>query len=170
MITQFRGEYSWLSNMEELTVPLIDDYGIRYYSTENYYQAGKTTNLEARKYIANLPPRKSKTEGRKLEVRKDWEDIKISVMEAALNQKFAIPMYRDLLLATGNQHIQEGNTWNDQFWGVCLKTGKGKNHLGTLLMNLRGAIYSAKHLSAMLIITDEERNEMLSAFEGVKPL
>ncbi len=31
--------------------------------------------------------------------------------------------------------IVERNTWNDTFWGVC--KGKGENHLGILLMEIR---------------------------------
>lgn len=27
--------------------------------------------------------------------------------------------------------------WNDKFWGVCLKTGKGSNTLGKLIMEIR---------------------------------
>jgi predicted NAD-dependent protein-ADP-ribosyltransferase YbiA (DUF1768 family) len=29
------------------------------------------------------------------------------------------------------------NTWSDTFWGVDLKTGKGDNNLGKLIMKIR---------------------------------
>ena len=45
-----------------------------------------------------------------------------------------------LLLATGDAELQEGNTWNDTFWGVSSKTGKGKNTLGKILMKVRGEL------------------------------
>jgi hypothetical protein len=52
-----------------------------------------------------------------------------------LAQKFSYPYYRDLLLATGDAELIEGNVWNDVFWGVC--NGIGKNWLGKLLMQVR---------------------------------
>jgi predicted NAD-dependent protein-ADP-ribosyltransferase YbiA (DUF1768 family) len=39
------------------------------------------------------------------------------------------------LLATGDQEIVEGNTWNDKFWGK--HNGEGMNHLGIMLMTIR---------------------------------
>jgi len=39
------------------------------------------------------------------------------------------------LLATGDETLQEGNRWNDRYWGVC--RGVGKNHLGNILMEVR---------------------------------
>ena len=42
---------------------------------------------------------------------------------------------REKLIATGDKELIEGNHWNDRFWGVC--RGKGQNHLGKLLMELR---------------------------------
>ena len=58
-------------------------------------------------------------------------------MEEALRAKFNIPEFKEKLLATGEMHLEEGNNWNDTFWGVDLKTGKGENHLGKLLMKIR---------------------------------
>ena len=58
-------------------------------------------------------------------------------MKELLRRKFSIPYLRDLLLNTENATLIEGNTWNDTFWGIDLKTGKGQNHLGKLLMEIR---------------------------------
>ena len=44
---------------------------------------------------------------------------------------------RRLLLSTGDRVLIEGNTWNDTFWGVSLKSGNGQNHLGKILMRVR---------------------------------
>ena len=68
-------------------------------------------------------------------MRADWEEVKIEIMEEALRLKFDDPHLKDLLLATGDKELIEGNTWNDQFWGVC--NGVGENNLGKLLMKLR---------------------------------
>ena len=42
-----------------------------------------------------------------------------------------------MLLATGDRILEEGNSWNDTFWGVSIKTRKGKNNLGIILMKVR---------------------------------
>ena len=71
-------------------------------------------------------------------MRLDWDTVKISVMRNLLQQKFAQTPYRELLLATGNHLIIEGNTWGDVFWGVCL--GVGENNLGKLIMEIRASL------------------------------
>jgi predicted NAD-dependent protein-ADP-ribosyltransferase YbiA (DUF1768 family) len=58
-------------------------------------------------------------------------------MRECIEQKFNNTVLRNKLLGTGTQVIQEGNFWNDKFWGVCLKTGKGSNILGRLIMEKR---------------------------------
>lgn len=68
-------------------------------------------------------------------MRSDWEEVKLGVMEGLLREKFSDPELRRKLLATGERELVEGNDWGDSFWGVC--AGRGKNHLGRLLMKLR---------------------------------
>jgi len=41
------------------------------------------------------------------------------------------------LLGTGQMPLVEGNNWGDMFWGVDVKSGKGENHLGRILMKIR---------------------------------
>lgn len=45
------------------------------------------------------------------------------------------PYLAELLLATGDEELVEGNVWGDTFWGVC--EGKGENWLGKILMDIR---------------------------------
>lgn len=71
-------------------------------------------------------------------LREDWELIKISVMHDLLRQKFGHETLRKRLLATGDEKLEEGNTWKDYFWGVC--NGIGQNQLGVLLMRVREEI------------------------------
>ena len=59
-------------------------------------------------------------------------------MEEALRIKFSNPKLRKALLDTGDEYLEEGNTWGDQYWGVC--NGVGKNKLGKLLMKIRQEI------------------------------
>lgn len=76
---------------------------------------------------------------------KNWDNIKLGVMEDVLRIKFQIPELKMLLLETGDLHIQEGNTWNDTYWGVDLKTGEGQNNLGMLLMKIRKELSDAQN-------------------------
>lgn len=39
------------------------------------------------------------------------------------------------LLATGNDILEEGNTWGDRVWGTV--NGVGENRLGKILMRVR---------------------------------
>lgn len=137
-IKEFRGEYYFLSNYSPLKNPILLE-GIYYPTSEHAYQAYKTLDLEKRKGIANLnAPGESKKAGKNLDIRSDWEKIKLSVMEMVLKAKFSYNS--DLLmklLYTNDKILIEGNTWNDIFWGVNIQTGKGKNNLGKLLMKIR---------------------------------
>ena len=56
-------------------------------------------------------------------------------MADLIDQKFDHPHLRDLLLATKQRVLIEGNTWGDTFWGVC--NGVGQNHLGRTIMEKR---------------------------------
>ncbi len=75
---------------------------------------------------------------RKVLLRSDWEQVKVQLMEEIVRAKFTQNAdLAQMLLATGNRLIQEGNTWHDVFWGVDQKTEKGENHLGKILMKIR---------------------------------
>lgn len=78
-----------------------------------------------------------KRASRKIKLRSDWENIKIEVMRKCIDQKFNQEPYKTKLIQTENEFIQEGNYWGDEFWGVNLKNGKGKNILGNLIMEKR---------------------------------
>lgn len=130
----FTGEYRFLSNFYPSRINLD---GMDYPTVEHAYQAAKTLNPDQRLMILNLPyPAMAKKAGRKVHMRHDWDEIKITVMEYLLRQKFT--GYHGLslkLYQTGDIYIEETNTWGDTFWGVC--NGKGQNVLGNLLMKVR---------------------------------
>ena len=134
MITSFFGKYRFLSNFYPAKV--IYD-GIEYPTSEHAYQAAKTLDQPTRIQIAALTkPGEAKHAGKKVNLRDDWDDVKISVMEEIVRDKFTRnPDLRQKLLDTGDQVLVEGNTWFDTFWGVC--NGKGRNELGKILMRLR---------------------------------
>ena len=135
-ILEFNCRYRFLSNFA--VSPIIHNR-IHYSTVEHAYQAAKTTDKQLRLHIASLQePRHAKLFGRKLELRPDWDDIRIDIMRILIKKKFRIPTFRKLLIQTGNSLLVEGNTWNDTFWGVC--KGEGSNHLGKLLMEERRRI------------------------------
>ena len=128
----FRGNYWFLSNMYPIK---IIENGIIYNSSENYYQAHKTDDLKLHKQIASVTPKESKIMGRKVKLIKNWDSIKINIMEKALRLKFSDNKLICKLMDTRNIELIEDNTWNDTFWGKY--NSKGKNILGKLLMDLR---------------------------------
>lgn len=135
-IEDFRGSYRWLSNFHMVEVTYDGDV---YTSTEAAYQAAKTLLPAERRAIREAKTAgDAKRLGRKVSMRPDWEDVKIDIMRDLLRQKFKNPDLRAGLLLTGRQHLVEGNTWHDEFWGVC--EGNGENHLGRLLMDVRSEI------------------------------
>jgi len=131
-IDRFEGSYAWLSNYAPCDVTFE---GLRYPSVENAYQAAKTQLPELRRQFTTCSPDEAKRLGRKLIIRTDWDDARISVMRALLREKFSKEPFHELLMATGEATLIEGNWWGDTFWGIS--GDKGRNQLGTLLMELR---------------------------------
>lgn len=135
VVKRFRGDYEFLSNF--YPAKLMFD-GIAYYNAEAAYQAQKCADLAQREQFAKLYSDESKRFGCSIVVREDWDEIKVDVMKQVVRAKFEQnPRLAEMLLATGDIPLQEGNTWHDVFWGVDLKTGTGENHLGRILMQLR---------------------------------
>lgn len=137
MIKEFQKENRWLSNFATCFVTFE---GMDFPSTEHAYQAAKTLDFEERKSLLTMSAGEAKKAAKKFKIREDWESIKLSVMEDLLRQKFNKSPFKEQLLETKNEFIQEGNWWNDTFWGVCLKTNKGQNNLGKLIMKIRNEI------------------------------
>lgn len=132
-INSFRDEYYFLSNFYECPVTYN---GLTYKNNEAAFQAQKCINLKDREKFCNLSASESKKLGRRVVLRKDWEDIKIKVMTDIVKAKFE--QNEDLqkkLLATEDAYLEEGNTWGDRIWGTV--NGVGANNLGKILMNVR---------------------------------
>lgn len=134
-IDSFSQEYRFLSNFWPVDVSLNM---IKYPTVEHAYQAAKTHNRwERMDILACSTPGKAKRRGRKMTLRSDWEEVKITVMRRLLEQKFLpASVLAQMLLATGYAELVEGNPWGDKFWGVT-DDGEGENHLGKLLMEIR---------------------------------
>lgn len=145
MIKEFQGGYKFLSNFWLCDIVYE---GMRYHSVEHAYQVAKFSGQiygpEIQEEIRNaVLPGEAKRIGKKNKylVRKDWEQVNLGIMEVLVRQKFTkFPALRKLLLETGNEYLQEGNWWNDEFYGYSFRSKKGLNHLGNIIMKVRDEI------------------------------
>ena len=133
----------------------IDIEGIRYPSTEHYYQSKKFdySGADDRSLAYAQLIREAKTpniarelasqkikggykwrtdlnaiikEYQDVRMREDWDTARVDVMRTALRAKFAIPQLGDILKATGDRPLHE-HTSRDLFWGDGGTTGGGKS-------------------------------------------
>jgi ribA/ribD-fused uncharacterized protein len=149
MIDKFSGAYRFLSNFYPAEVHLD---GVAWPSVEHAYQAAKIwegsfSSLSVAKarevYIRGKTAGGAKKMGSELNLkgkrRPEWEKVSLKIMEDLVREKFTTdPMIRLQLMATSQEELVEGNTWNDTFWGVC--DGVGENHLGRILMKVRAEL------------------------------
>lgn len=141
MITDLRGPYRWLSNFHAMDIVFE---GETYASSEHAYQAAKVppeARAPFREPTLTCPGVKQL--GGTVPLSEDWEDVKLGIMETILRDRFSRhDELQRLLLATGDEVLVEGNAWCDRFWGVSPPPpdGTGENHLGRLLMQIRGEL------------------------------
>ena len=134
-ILKFVNEFKFLSNFWPVEIVFED---MSFPSVEHAYQASKTKDIDERKFIASLTAGQAKRAGRGVTLREDWEEIKFSIMEELVRQKFTSSfVLRKKLLATGDYIIKEGNSWGDRIWGVDIITGVGENNLGKIILKIR---------------------------------
>lgn len=148
------GNHTFLSNFypspirQRVYDPNVEEQfsTLTYPTVENYFQAQKSEDVLYKVRVCGATPGFSKRLGRAADLRKDWEATKLRVMRAGLNAKF--PALNDKrsenvhlskrLLDTGDDYLEEGNSWGDRFWGAV--DGQGENWLGVLLMARRTAL------------------------------
>lgn len=143
MINNFSDDYKMFSNFYPC---VIFHKGIKYPTVEHAYQASKSNDYFFWKLISNLPADKAglaKRRGNAIKIRPDWEKVKLVFMEELLVKKFSQEKFKNKLLSTGDEILEEGNWWHDNFYGNCMCGKKekcrpqGENHLGKLLMKIR---------------------------------
>jgi ribA/ribD-fused uncharacterized protein len=145
-ITRFDGEYAFLSNFFEHTIlPGVgptDPFVGPWPTAEHLFQAFKCKYRDDIEPIRDATtPKIAKRLGRRVELRPDWEDIKVNVMRSVLFHKFhgrGSDILSDWLKATYPKELIEGNNWGDRFWGQV--RGQGTNMLGELLMERRAVL------------------------------
>jgi ribA/ribD-fused uncharacterized protein len=116
-------------------------------SSEHYYQAQKFFDENLKEIIRNAPtPYEAAKLARdpKMPLREDWDEVKDSVMEKVVREKFKqYRVLRDLLKSTNDSHIFE-HTKNDCYWADCLDR-TGLNKLGHIIEKIRTeALWSEK--------------------------
>jgi ribA/ribD-fused uncharacterized protein len=159
-IRSFSGDHAFLSNFypSPLTFRLTDAEnpdGVYFTAptVEHAFQAMKlrpdnfSRLTETARILRAATPGNAKKLGRVIPLREDWDSVKDNVMLWLLNKKFSPwdnPGLSDLLVATGDALLIEGNTWGDTYWGVDSGTGEGQNRLGELLMQVRDSIIESR--------------------------
>lgn len=115
--------------------------GVMYTNSEAAFQSAKLADIIDRLPFQTMGPDEAKFRGKNpklTKLRPDWEEVKDQVMYDIVTDKMARnPQIAELLLSTGDRHIEEGNFWNDLYWGVDFYTKEGKNQLGHTLMRVR---------------------------------
>ncbi len=134
-IIGFFKENYWLSNFYQCDITSNDFVKpLTFGSSEALFQALKCP-LRADEF-EGLTPDEAKHLGRKVQLRSNWEEIKLDCMRYCLRSKFnQHEALKEKLMLTGKGHLEEANTWGDKFWGTV--DGVGENWLGQLLMELR---------------------------------
>ena len=140
IIDTFFGVFRFLSNFHPC--PAYYD-GELYPSAEHAYQAAKTMDLDKRlKVAACITPKTAKHMGSWLQLRPNWESIKVGIMREVIESKFWDMDLAALLLATGDAVLIEENNWGDCYWGQV--NGDGLNVLGNLLMEIREDLHESR--------------------------
>lgn len=136
VISEFRGEFYFLSNF--YPTPIYYN-GTTFMNAEAAFQAQK--DPKRAKDFSYLQPSEAKRLGRRVKLREDWEEVKISEMFHIILAKFQQnPNLAKKLLETGYAVLMEGNQWHDNIWGSCTCDrckNQGSNKLGRILMAVR---------------------------------
>lgn len=132
----FQGENFFLSNFYE-----GGEFwwkGFPYRSAEAAFQSAKCSSNSERNSFSYLSPKDAKRKGRSIPLPDNWEKNKDAIMQDVVRTKF-FQSHRlaKRLLDTNSLELIEGNTWNDTYWGVDLRSMVGQNKLGKILMQVR---------------------------------
>jgi len=151
--------------------------GLRYHSAEAAYQAQKTLDPELRKQFADkrdnrgkyigVTPEEAKRLGAALDLRPDWENVKLSVMFDIQKAKFEQnPYLRNDLVKTEHRDLLHLNKHNDRFWGVVEEGVRGEytgeNYLGQILMQLRSEFIAEDAAKAVTAKAGQEADRIVT--------
>src|SRR3954469_15608658 len=121
VINSFQGEHRFLSNFFPSPIRWWRTFGDEWLSppVDHGLVGFKTTDEELRSHILTIPtPGQVKRFGRTLELRPNWDKLRLHFMHELVERKFRQNYHlRDKLLDTGHDMLIEGNHWHDSFWG-----------------------------------------------------
>ena len=111
-------------------------------TVEHAFQAAKCVRADDRRKVADAAsPAIARRIGKRVELRSGWDDMRRELMVALCRDKLARHAeLRERIVATGDEDLVHEAPW-DSFWGSG-RTGKGRNELGKVYMELRSEISS----------------------------
>lgn len=121
-----------------------DENGRIWKTSEHYYQAHKTQADDQFTEILNAKTAWEAAQlGRSstLQLRSDWDSVKLDVMRRALKLKFTQNKDCFLALMESRDSVIVELSYTDRYWGRT-PDGIGENWLGRLLMELRYEFFS----------------------------
>ena len=131
---------NWFSNMRRMDSPITYE-GINYWTVENFYVAMKVPNNSVRhrerQKIAQMNPGLVKKYGKTLNIRKDWNIVKMDFMRIGIEHKFKKGTSWYEKLYSYDKPCVEWNNWGDVFYGKCIFSKEGENHLGKLIDRIK---------------------------------
>lgn len=104
-------------------------------TSENAFQSAKCKKESDIRRFQNISPGDAFKVGRSVDLRNDWENVKVPIMRDILREKFANNTLKQMLLNTKDAYLIE-HTHRDKFWADA-NNGSGRNQLGHLLMQVR---------------------------------
>lgn len=144
LITSFKGRNYFLSNFSKSK---IEYDGYTYENAEAAFHAQKNDSSTYKHLMQFQDPSTAKKEGRRVKLREDWEEVKDDIMYQVVKAKFTQnELLKKKLISTKDAMLIEGNTWHDNYWGVCLcnkcneRKAEGFNKLGEILMKVRSEL------------------------------
>lgn len=156
-ICSFRGKYGFLSNM---ATAVLQWDGRTYRNSEAAFQSAKSLDPSVRDTFCELTGVVAKRAGKRVDLRSDWQEVKVGIMQEIVRAKFEQnPDLLQKLLDTGDAELVEGNSWHDTFWGVDQFTGEGENHLGRILMLIRAELGGEGYLQKAQEIRAQKEKE-----------
>lgn len=161
------GPYGAFSNMSSRHPLVVNDIKIR--TVEALYQSFKfTSHPEIQQVIIEQKsPMAAKYKAIKYKefIRKDWDEIKLSIMEWCVRVKISqnYSTFGSKLLETADLMIVEYSS-RDSFWGadyIDNNSLSGENHLGKILMKLREELKTTSSSSSFDVTIPKIKNLFL---------
>lgn len=142
---EFKGPNYFLSNSFQSPFDYeIDGVTYRFQNAEAAFQAERSPNRAGE--FVGLTAKEAKDLGKKMkkkDVRPDFNDVRIDIMEKVLAKKFSSPALQARLLSIKDSITMDVN-YMDIYWG--LYNGRGQNNMGKCLTKVRDNILREKGL------------------------